>query len=65
MCIRDRYGIEPDVVLPENMDYAHRCVLEATGRKDIYFLTNQEDKAVSYTHLLCAEVQQCQLHILW
>ena len=39
-----QYGIEPDVVLPENMDYAHRCVLEATGRKDIYFLTNQEDK---------------------
>lgn len=39
-----QYGIEPDVVLPENMDYTHRCVLEATGRKDIYFLTNQEDK---------------------
>ena len=39
-----QYGIEPDVVLPENMDYAQRCVLEATGRKDIYFLTNQEDK---------------------
>lgn len=39
-----QYGIEPDVVLPGNMDYAHRCVLEATGRKDIYFLTNQEDK---------------------
>lgn len=39
-----QYGIDPDVILPENMDYAHRLVLEATGRKDIYFLINQEDK---------------------
>lgn len=39
-----QYGIEPDVILPENMDYAHRLVLEATGRKDIYFLINQENK---------------------
>lgn len=39
-----QYGINPDVILPENMDYAHRLVLEATGRKDIYFLTNQENK---------------------
>lgn len=39
-----RYGIDPDVILPENMDYAHRLVLEATGRKDIYFLINQENK---------------------
>lgn len=39
-----QYGIDPDVILPENMDYAHRLVLEATGRKDIYFLTNQENK---------------------
>lgn len=38
------YGIDPDVILPENMDYAHRLVLEATGRKDIYFLINQENK---------------------
>ena len=34
-----QYGIDP-----ENMDYAHRLVLEATGRKDIYFLINQENK---------------------
>lgn len=39
-----QYGIDADVILPENMDYAHRLVLEATGRKDIYFLTNQENK---------------------
>ena len=39
-----QYGIDPDVILPENMDYAHRLVLEATGRKDIYFLINQEKK---------------------
>ena len=39
-----QYGIDPDVMLPENMDYAHRLVLEATGRKDIYFLINQENK---------------------
>ena len=36
-----QYGIAPDVVLPENMDYAHR----QTEDGDIYFLTNQEDKA--------------------
>ena len=39
-----QYGIDPDVILPENMDYAHRLVLEATDRKDIYFLINQENK---------------------
>lgn len=39
-----QYGIDPDVILPENMDYAHRLVLEATGWKDIYFLINQENK---------------------
>lgn len=39
-----QYGIDLDVILPENMDYAHRLVLEATGRKDIYFLINQENK---------------------
>ena len=39
-----QYGIDPDVILPENMDYAHRLVLKATGRKDIYFLINQENK---------------------
>lgn len=39
-----QYGIDPDVILPENMNYAHRLVLEATGRKDIYFLINQENK---------------------
>lgn len=39
-----QYGIDPDVILSENMDYAHRLVLEATGRKDIYFLINQENK---------------------
>ena len=39
-----QYGIDPDVILPENMDYAHRLVLEATGKKDIYFLINQENK---------------------
>lgn len=39
-----QYGIDPDVILPENMDYAHRLVLEATGRKDSYFLINQENK---------------------
>lgn len=39
-----QYGIDPDVILPENMDYAHRLVLEATGRQDIYFLINQENK---------------------
>lgn len=39
-----QYGIDPDVILPENMDYAHRLVLEATGRKDIYFLINRENK---------------------
>lgn len=39
-----QYGIDPDVILPENMDYAHRLVLEATGRKDIYFLINQKNK---------------------
>lgn len=39
-----QFGIDPDVILPENMDYAHRLVLEATGRKDIYFLINQENK---------------------
>lgn len=39
-----QYGIDPDVILPENMDYAHRLVLEATGRKDIYFLINQENR---------------------
>lgn len=39
-----QYGIDPDVILPENMDYAHRLVLEATGRKNIYFLINQENK---------------------
>lgn len=39
-----QYDINPDVILPENMDYAHRLVLEATGRKDIYFLINQENK---------------------
>ncbi len=39
-----QYGLAPDVVLPEGMDYAHRRVDEAT---DIYFLTNQEDRARS------------------
>lgn len=39
-----QYGIDPDVILPEKMDYAHRLVLEATGRKNIYFLINQENK---------------------
>ena len=39
-----QYGIEPDILLPENMDYAHRKVLAAsdTSVADIYFLTNQE-----------------------
>ena len=36
-----QYGLQPDVVLPENMDYAHR----KTEDGDIYFLCNQEDKA--------------------
>ena len=36
------YGIDPDVVLPKNMDYAHRKV-DADSISDIYFLTNQED----------------------
>lgn len=35
-----QYGIAPDVVLSENMDYAHRQTEDA----DIYFLTNQENK---------------------
>lgn len=38
-----QYGIAPDVVLPENMDYAHRNV-ESDAVADIYFLTNQENK---------------------
>lgn len=37
-----QYGIAPDVLLPENMDYAHRKV-ESDSIADIYFLTNQED----------------------
>lgn len=40
-----KYGISPDVVLPDHMDYAHRQVWNPQERKDIYFLTNQEDKA--------------------
>lgn len=39
-----QHGITPDVVLPENMDYAHRCVSGSQDRKDIYFLTNQENR---------------------
>ena len=39
-----KYGISPDVILPENMDYAHRYVWSLQEKKDIYFLTNQEDK---------------------
>lgn len=39
-----QHGIAPDVVLPENMDYAHRCVSGSQDRKDIYFLTNQENR---------------------
>ncbi len=39
-----QYGIEPDIFLPENMDYAHRKVVAASDASvaDIYFLTNQE-----------------------
>ncbi len=39
-----QYGIEPDILLPENMDYAHRKVVAASDASvaDIYFLTNQE-----------------------
>ena len=40
-----QYGIAPDVVLPENMDYAHRQVKGNAAMTDVYFLTNQEDKA--------------------
>ena len=49
-----QYGIAPDVVLPENMDYAHRHIqadeaVQGTAEglesvEDIYFLTNQENK---------------------
>lgn len=39
-----QYGISPDVILPAHMDYAHRHVWNPQERKDIYFLTNQEDK---------------------
>lgn len=43
------YGISPDVVLPANMDYAHRQVLEPQARKNIYFLVNREGEARSVT----------------
>lgn len=43
------YGISPDVILPTNMDYAHRQVLEPRARKDIYFLVNQEGEERSVT----------------
>lgn len=39
-----QYGLAPDVVLPDGMDYAHRRVVAAS---DIYFLTNQQDRARS------------------
>lgn len=49
-----QYGIAPDVVLPENMDYVHRHIqadeaVQGTAEgsesvEDIYFLTNQENK---------------------
>ena len=44
-----KYGISPDVILPENMDYAHRYVWSLQEKKDIYFLTNQEDKERNIT----------------
>ncbi len=37
-------GISPDVVLPEGIAYCHR----QTSDKDIYFLSNQQDKNVSF-----------------
>ncbi len=44
-----QYGIAPDVVLPEHMDYAHRKIRDPREQKDIYFLTNQENKERSIT----------------
>ena len=42
-------GISPDVVLPKNIDYTHRQVLEPRARKDIYFLVNQEGEERNVT----------------
>ena len=36
-----QYGIMPDAVLPEGMDFAHRYI----DKEDIYFITNQQDSA--------------------
>lgn len=44
-----KYGIAPDVLLPDSMDYAHRQVGEGSVQKDIYFLTNQQGSARTLT----------------
>lgn len=39
------YGLKPDVLLPENIAYAHR----AHNGSDVYFIANQRDSALSFT----------------
>lgn len=37
-------GIMPDIVLPDGLDYTHRT----SDGKDVYFISNQSDKEVSF-----------------
>jgi hypothetical protein len=46
--------IAPDVVLPEGIAYTHR----QTADGDIYFLSNQQDKAVTFQPVFRAQQQQ-------
>ena len=51
-------GAKPDVVLPEGIAYTHR----ATDSEDIYFLSNQTDKNISFQPLFRADCQQPVLY---
>lgn len=37
-------GVKPDIVLPEGVDFTHR----ATATEDVYFISNQTDKDISF-----------------
>lgn len=58
-----QHGIAPDIVLPENMDYAHRRVDASSDSSstDIYFLTNQEDKERNIEVSFRGKTQRAQL----
>ncbi len=58
-----KYNLQPDVILPQNVAYAHR----STDSTDIYFIANQEDKArditASFRDTRSNGRKECMLHL--